>query len=155
MSLQVQSLLKVFETLDIEERQKLLPILTEKAGIFDRQNINNVSDEKEREFIKFIFCQTLASVLKLQYIRKCQDLMQEIKKSTIKGTVRKYSDTYYYYLYQNSEKGGFKNVKDEEVSKEEFFDWMLFQNNNSHQLIRVVKIDETVRIVSQLFCDML
>ncbi len=36
MSLQVQSLLKVFECLNIEDRQKLLPILIEKAGIFDR-----------------------------------------------------------------------------------------------------------------------
>ena len=55
MSLQVESLLKVFEMLDIEERQKLLPVLTEKAGIFDRESVNNIPDVRERDFVKLVF----------------------------------------------------------------------------------------------------
>ena len=154
MSLQVESLLKVFEMLDIEERQKLLPVLTEKAGIFDRETVNNILIARERDFVKLVFYQTLSSVLKLQYIQKCQAAVEEIKNATWKGKVTKYSDKYYYNLYQDQiGKNIFTNLKDEEISKEEFFDSMLFSNILSWKTIRIVKNEETITL-SEIFHDL-
>ena len=151
MSLQIQSLLKVFEMLDIEERQKLLPMLTQKAGIFDRETVNNIPDVRERDFVKLVFYQTLSSVIKLQYIQKCKYTVEEIKNATWKGKVTKYSDKYYYYLYQDKiGKNIFTNLKDEEISKEEFFDSMLFSNNLCWKTIKIVKQEETIAL-SEIF----
>ena len=154
MSLQVQSLLKVFEMLDIEERQKLLPVLTAKAGIFDRETVNNISDVRERDFVKLVFYQTLSSVLKLQYVQRCQYAVEEIKNATWKGKVTKYSDKYYYYLYQDKiGKNIFTNLKNEEISKEEFFESMLFSNILSWKTIKIVKNEETTTL-SEIFHDL-
>ena len=169
MSLQMQSLLKVFECLDIEERQKLLPILVEKAGIFSRNNIDNILDEKEKQFVKFLFGQMLPENMKLQYINKCRILIEKIKEETRGGKIWSGEDMYknthqYYTLYQNVEnvekvenvenvENQFLNLEGEKISKEEYFDKILFQENDCWKDIKIIKngeISTLVRLLNEL-----
>lgn len=156
----MQSLLKVFECLDIEERQKLLPILVEKAGIFSRNNIDNILDEKEKQFVKFLFGQMLPENMKLQYINKCRILIEKIKEETTGGKIWFGEDMYknthqYYTLYQNVEnvENRFLNSGGEEITKEEYFDKILFQDNDFWKDIKIIKngeISTLIRLLNEL-----
>jgi hypothetical protein len=132
-NLKIESLLMVFDSLDIEERQRLIPTLTLKAGIITRDNVKDVEDKKEREFINFIFNQTLYSVLKYQYIERCRTFLEEVKNNTVGGTMTYYDDKIYIYLYgtESEDKDKcFLNFLSKEISKEHFFKMLLEKNNN-------------------------
>lgn len=149
----MESLLKVFDMLNIEERQKLIPKILEKAGIINRENVNDISDEKEREFVIFLFTQIDFFSITTQYIEKCRSFIDELKNGICAGSMMGDENEIYFYLHYNAnceDENYFHNFSGEDISREEFFTTVLFQYNDRAKLVNISKNSDKL-----FLCDLL